>query len=47
MRCAKHFFNGDILKAREIQLKFKEFIDALFMEASPIPLKSRNANFRL
>lgn len=34
------FFNGDILKAREIQLKFKEFIDALFMEASPIPLKA-------
>ncbi|MBL7574767.1 4-hydroxy-tetrahydrodipicolinate synthase [Peptoniphilus asaccharolyticus DSM 20463] len=34
------FFSGDIEKARGIQLRFKEFIDALFMEPSPIPLKA-------
>lgn len=34
------FFNGDVKKACEIQLRFKEFIDALFMEPSPIPLKA-------
>lgn len=34
------FFKGNISEAREIQLKFKAFIDALFMEPSPIPLKS-------
>ncbi len=37
--CA-YFFNGDIEKAWEIQTKHKAFIDALFMETNPIPLKA-------
>lgn len=39
-RMCEAFLEGNVQEAREIQLKFKEFIDALFMEASPIPLKA-------
>ncbi|MDO5041729.1 MAG: 4-hydroxy-tetrahydrodipicolinate synthase [Peptoniphilus sp.] len=34
------FFAGDIKSAAEIQVKYKKFIDALFMEPSPIPVKA-------
>lgn len=36
----EYFFKGDIKKAYEIQIKYKELIDALFMEPNPIPIKS-------
>lgn len=36
----EYYFNGEIDKATKIQIAFKEFIDALFMEASPIPIKA-------
>lgn len=36
----EYYFNGEIAKATKIQIAFKEFIDALFMEASPIPIKA-------
>lgn len=34
------YFAGDVKRAAQIQLQYKEFIDALFMEASPIPIKA-------
>ncbi len=34
------FFNGDVKKAAEIQVRYKDFIDALFAEPNPIPLKA-------
>lgn len=34
------FFNGNIEKAWKIQVKYKEFIDALFLESNPIPVKA-------
>ncbi len=36
----EYFFKGDIKKSYEIQIKYKELIDALFMEPNPIPIKS-------
>lgn len=35
-----HFLNGDIEKAREIQLRLNGFINALFIETNPIPVKT-------
>lgn len=34
------YFDGEVKRAAEIQVKYKELIDALFMEASPIPVKA-------
>ena len=34
------FFQGDLDKAIEIQTRFKTFIDSLFIESNPIPLKA-------
>lgn len=34
------FFNGDVEKAAKIQVRYKGFIDALFAEPNPIPLKA-------
>lgn len=34
------YLNGDIDKARELQLKMKGLIDALFIETNPIPVKT-------
>lgn len=36
--CAK-FFAGDIAGAREIQLKYLDLINALFLDVNPIPVK--------
>lgn len=36
----EYYFNGDVKKACEIQVKYKEFIDALFLEPNPIPVKA-------
>lgn len=36
--CAK-FFRGDLEGSLEIQLKYKEWIDALFYEVNPIPVR--------
>ena len=33
------YFSGDVEKARDIQLKYLELIDALFCEVNPIPVK--------
>lgn len=33
------YLNGDIEKSCELQLKYKKFIDMLFKESSPIPVK--------
>lgn len=35
-----HFLNGEIEKSREIQLKLNGFINALFIETNPIPVKT-------
>ncbi|AFS78192.1 dihydrodipicolinate synthase DapA [Gottschalkia acidurici 9a] len=34
------YLNGDIDKARKLQLSLKELIDALFIEPNPIPIKT-------
>lgn len=34
------FFSGDIFKARDMQLKITELVDALFCEVNPIPVKA-------
>lgn len=34
------FFDGDTKRAAEIQVRYKAFIDALFMETNPIPIKA-------
>jgi 4-hydroxy-tetrahydrodipicolinate synthase len=34
------FFQKDLIKAVEIQTRFKTFIDSLFIETNPIPLKA-------
>lgn len=34
------FFSGNVQKAAEIQVRYKDFIDALFAEPNPIPLKA-------
>ncbi len=36
----QNYLDGNVQEACSIQLKYKEFIDALFAEASPIPVKS-------
>lgn len=39
------FLQGDVTQAREIQFKYLEFIQALFCEVSPVPIKeAMNAN---
>lgn len=35
-----NYLEGNVSEARSLQLKYKEFIDALFAETSPIPVKS-------
>ena len=35
-----HMLNGDYTKARELQLKYIELINALFCEVNPIPVKT-------
>ena len=34
------FFSGDVKGAAELQMKYKELIDALFCETNPIPVKA-------
>ena len=34
-----YFLNGDLKSAKELQLKMKPLIDALFIEVNPIPIK--------
>lgn len=34
------FFDGDTKKAAKLQVQYKAFIDALFMETNPIPIKA-------
>lgn len=36
---AMSYINGDVEKARELQLKYLDFINALFIETNPIPIK--------
>ena len=36
---AMAYINGDVEKAREMQLYYLEFINALFIETNPIPIK--------
>lgn len=36
---AKAYLDGDVAKARDLQLKMKPLIDALFLETNPIPVK--------
>lgn len=38
-RLAMAYLNGDIGQARELQLKYLDFINALFIETNPIPIK--------
>jgi len=38
-RLAMAYLNGDIGQAREMQLKYLDFINALFIETNPIPIK--------
>ena len=33
------FLNGDIEKARELQLKYNDLVNALFLETTPVPIK--------
>lgn len=33
------FLNGDIKKARELQLKYNDLVNALFLETNPVPIK--------
>ena len=35
-----YYFNGEIQKATELQLKLFDFIKALFIETNPIPVKT-------
>jgi 4-hydroxy-tetrahydrodipicolinate synthase len=39
-RLCASFFSGDVAEARRLQFRLKPFIDALFMETSPIPVKA-------
>ncbi len=34
------YFNGDTAKSAELQIKYSELIDALFIETNPIPVKT-------
>src|SRR5699024_671919 len=36
----QNFFDGNLEAARNTQTRYKEFIEALFMESNPIPVKS-------
>ena len=36
---AMAFLNGDVKRARELQLKYMDLINALFIETNPIPVK--------
>lgn len=38
-RLTKAYLNGNVELARELQLKYLEFINALFIETNPIPIK--------
>ncbi|MGI6731491.1 MAG: 4-hydroxy-tetrahydrodipicolinate synthase [Anaerovoracaceae bacterium] len=38
-RLAMAYINGDVALARELQLKYLDFINALFIETNPIPIK--------
>ncbi len=38
-RLAAAYLDGDVTLAREIQLKYLDFINALFIETNPIPIK--------
>ena len=38
-RMAMAYLNGDIKLAKELQLKYLDFINALFIETNPIPIK--------
>ncbi len=39
-RLCQSFLDGDIAEARRLQFRLKPFIDVLFMETSPIPVKA-------
>ena len=36
---AMAYINGDAKKARDMQIKYLDFINALFIETNPIPVK--------
>lgn len=36
---AMSYINGDVKKARDMQIKYLDFINALFIETNPIPIK--------
>ena len=36
---AMAYLNGDVKKARDMQIKYLDFINALFIETNPIPIK--------
>lgn len=36
---AMSYLNGDVKKARDMQIKYLDFINALFIETNPIPIK--------
>lgn len=38
-RLTTAYLNGDVQQAKELQLKYLEFINALFIETNPIPIK--------
>nr|MBP6492542.1 dihydrodipicolinate synthase family protein [Clostridia bacterium] len=38
-RMTTAYLNGDIVQAKNLQLKYLEFINALFIETNPIPIK--------
>ena len=33
------FLKGDVKKARELQLKYNDLVNALFLETNPVPVK--------
>ena len=43
----QYFFDGELEKAREYQLKAIPLINALFSEVNPIPVKARFELYRL
>jgi dihydrodipicolinate synthase len=43
-RMTSAFLKGDVNLARELQLKYLEFINALFIETNPIPIKEAMNN---
>ena len=36
---AMAYLNGDVKKARDMQIKYLDFINSLFIETNPIPIK--------